>query len=90
MSGRTRSPELGRTSAAVLGAPGAALLVAVALPAVIPASTDVRYLIACVAVVPLMATAPCLALLSRSATRAWTGSLVAAASAALVIWRSWS
>ncbi|NTX16341.1 hypothetical protein HUA76_36785 [Myxococcus sp. CA056] len=74
--------------AAVLGAPLAALLVSVALPAVVPASSDVRYLVACIVVIPLMAAAPCMALLARSAARAWAGVLVASGAALLVLWRS--
>ncbi|WP_240356466.1 hypothetical protein [Myxococcus eversor] len=74
--------------AAALGAPLAALLVCLALPAVIPASSDVRYLVACIVVIPLMAAAPCAALLARSAARAWTGVGVTSAAALLVLWRA--
>nr|WP_217917521.1 hypothetical protein [Myxococcus sp. AM009] len=76
--------------AAVLGAPLAALLVSLALPAVVPASSDVRYLVACIAVIPLMAVAPCAALLSRTEARAWAGIGVTSAAALLVLWRSFS
>ncbi|WP_338868577.1 hypothetical protein [Myxococcus stipitatus] len=74
--------------AAILGAPVAALLVSVALPAVIPASQGTRYLVACVTVVPLVAAAPCGVLLARSAARAWVGILVASVAATLVLF--WS
>ena len=78
----------GRLSAAILGAPVAALLIALAVPKLLPTSSDLRYLAACVAIVPLMAGAPVLALSSRSGGRAWAGTGLASATALLVIWKS--
>jgi hypothetical protein len=75
----------GRISAAVTGAPGAAVLASLALAAVLPVSGDLRLLVAMLAVLPAAATASCLALLARSAVRAWVGSALVAAVAAVVL-----
>jgi len=85
-----RAPGLGRLVAAVLGAPVAALLVSLALPAVVPASSDVRYLAACIVVIPLMAAAPCAVLLARSTARAWGGIALASVASLVVLWRAFT
>ncbi len=84
----SRAPAPGRIVAAALGAPAAALLFSVALPALVPASREARYLVAVSLVVPLMAGAPCLALLARSTRRAWAGIAVTATASLLVLWRA--
>lgn len=89
MSARSQPLGVGRISAAVLGAPVAALLLSAALPALVPAPSDVRYFVACVAVAPATAAAPCFALLSKSAGRAWGGSLAVSALSALVLWSAY-
>ncbi|MCP3097918.1 hypothetical protein LZ198_03400 [Myxococcus sp. K15C18031901] len=83
-------PGVSRLLAAVLGAPLAALLVSLALPAVVPASSDVRYLAACIVVIPLMAAAPCAVLLARSTARAWGGIALASTAALVVLWRAFT
>lgn len=75
----------GRIAAAVTGAPGAAVLASLAVPAVLPVPADVRLLIAVLAVLPAAATAVCLALLARSAVRAWGVSAGVAAVATVVL-----
>jgi len=79
---------VGRITAAVLIAPVAGALLSVALPALVPLSSDVRYLVAIVAVVPAMTIAPWLALQARSALRAWAVSGGVAVSSLVVIWSS--
>jgi len=89
-AGPRRRPGVTWLLAAVVGAPLAALLVSLALPAVVPASSDVRYLVACIAVIPLMAAAPCAVLLARTEARAWAGIGVTSVAALLVLWRSFT
>lgn len=79
---------VGRITAAVIVAPVAGVLLSVALPALVPFSSDVRYLVAIVAVVPAMTIAPWLALSAKSARRAWAVSSGVAASSLVVIWSS--
>ncbi|AEI64971.1 hypothetical protein [Corallococcus macrosporus] len=75
-----------RISAAVTVAPAAAVLATLALAAVLPASLDVRYLLAYLVALPAMAAAACLALLARSGARAWAGSaLVAVVSSVILV-----
>ncbi|WP_370639991.1 hypothetical protein [Corallococcus sp. AS-1-12] len=74
--------------AAAVGAPLAALLASLALSAVVPVSPDLRYLVACVAVAPLMAAAPCAALLARSEARAWAGVALTSCVSLLLLWRA--
>lgn len=88
MSRRKVRYGAGRLTAAILGAPVAGMLVAVALPALVPTSSDLRYLAACIAVVPLMAGAPVLALSARTGARAWAGAGVATVAALFTIWKS--
>lgn len=77
---------LGRLAAAVIAAPLAALCAALAAAAIAPASDDLRLVIGTLGAVLGVAAAPCLALLARSARRAWCGSiLIAAVSCALVL-----
>ncbi|MCE9672236.1 hypothetical protein LY474_30965 [Myxococcus stipitatus] len=77
---------VGRVSAAVLGAPAAAVLASLAAAAVLPVAEDVRWLVAVLGVLPAVATGSCLALLARSAPRAWVGSvLVAVVSAGVLV-----
>lgn len=75
----------GRIAAALSGAPGAAVLATLALAAVLPVSGDARLLVAMLALLPAVATASCLALLARSARRAWGGSALVAAVAGVVL-----
>lgn len=75
----------GRISAALTGAPGAAVLACLALATTLPVSGEVRMLVAFLAVLPAAATASCLALLARSGTRAWAGSGLVAAFAATIL-----
>lgn len=79
---------VGRLTAAVSVAPVAGVLLSVALPALVPFSSDVRYLVAVVAVVPAMTIAPWLALSAKSARRAWAISSGVALSSLVVIWSS--
>jgi hypothetical protein len=74
--------------AAAVGAPLAALLASLALSAVVPVSPDLRYLVTCLAVVPLMAVAPCAALLARSEARAWAGVALTACVSLVLLWRT--
>ncbi len=75
-----------RIGAAVTVAPAAAVLATLALVAVLPATRDVRYLLAFLVALPAMVAASCLALLARSGARAWAGSaLVAAVSSAVLV-----
>lgn len=74
-----------RISAAVTVAPAAAVLATLALVAVLPASVDVRYLLAFLVALPAMAAAACLALLARSGARAWVGSAVVAVVSSVVL-----
>ncbi len=89
-TGPRRRPGVTWLLAAVLGAPLAALLVSMALPKLVPGSSDVRYLVACIAVIPLMAAAPCAVLLARTEARAWAGIGVTSAAALLVLWRAFT
>jgi hypothetical protein len=83
----SREPRLGagRISAALLGAPVAALLAAVALSTGVPADGEVRLLVGELAAFPLVIAASSAALLSRSGRRAWLGSALAALAAAVVV-----
>lgn len=76
----------GRLTAAAVGAPMAALLVALALPKLVPLSSDLRYLVATLLVVPAMVVAPWFALSSRSGRRAWAATGVTSLVALAVIW----
>jgi hypothetical protein len=76
----------GRLSAALLGAPGGALLVSLVLPKLVPASQDLRYLTACLVIVPAVIIASWLALTARSGLRAWAGSVTAIVAALSVYW----
>lgn len=78
----------GRITAAIVGAPLAALLAAGAVPKLIPLSSDARYFVAVILVVPAMTVAPWFALSARSAVRAWSGSGLVGGLAAIVIWSS--
>ena len=76
----------GRLSAALVGAPVAALLVALALAAGLPVRGEVRLLVAELLPFPLMAAGACAALLGRSGPRAWAGcALVSALAAAALV-----
>lgn len=85
---RTHTHGAGRITAAVLGAPVAAILATVAAAAGLPFDSDVRLLVAELATVPLMVAGACAALLSQSGRRAWAGcacvSMLAAALLVLV------
>ncbi|NVJ01282.1 hypothetical protein HV824_24645 [Myxococcus sp. AM009] len=74
-----------RISAAVTVAPAAGVLATLALVAVLPASVDVRYLLAFLVALPAMATAACLALLARSGARAWVGAAAVAVVSSVVL-----
>lgn len=76
---RTHTHGAARISAAIVGAPLAAVLVALALSAKIPAESDIRLLIGEISVFPLIIFGSCAALLSRSGLRAWGGCALAAA-----------
>lgn len=77
--------DAGRISAAVIGAPAAAFLVALALAAGLPLRSEVRLLVAELAPFPLVVAGACVALLSRSGWRAWAGCALVAAFAAVVM-----
>lgn len=76
----------GRLSAALLGAPVGGMLVALVLPKIVPATQDLRYLAACIVIVPLFAAAPWFALAARSGARAWVGSAVSIVAALGLYW----
>lgn len=76
---------VGRLGAAIAAAPVAAGLATLALAALLPAGGDVRLLVALLGVLPAAAVAVCLALLARSAARAWLGCAGVSALAALVL-----
>jgi len=65
------SSRSARLSAALLGAPLAALLFTIGVTAVMPGSSDLRLLTAMLVVFPAMVAGVALALWSRSGARAW-------------------
>lgn len=84
---RTDALGLGRISAALLGAPSAALLVALVLGSVVPLSGELRLLLFTFVGWPAIALSPCLALIASNGARAWMGvaAVVAPCSALLVL-----
>lgn len=75
-----------RIFAAAFGAPAAALLGSLALCRALPLAPDVMLFAFFFFGLPLVALAPCAALLAPSCSSAWAGSLlVAVASAALLV-----
>lgn len=62
-------------SAAVIGAPAAALLVTIAATTLMPGPPDVRLLTAMLAVFPAMAAGACLVVWRRDGVRAWVACL---------------
>jgi hypothetical protein len=81
----THTHGAGRITAAVLGAPVAAILATVAAAAGLPFDSDVRLLVAELATIPLMVVGACAALLSQSGLRAWAGCACVSALAAVVL-----
>jgi len=76
----------GRITAAILGAPAAALVATLAICGALPFPGDAKLLAFTFAGLPAVALAPCAALLARSGTRAWIGVMsVFTAGAALLV-----
>lgn len=83
---RRSAHSAGCIAAAVIGAPAAAILVALALAAGLPAGSELRLLVAELVPFPLMVAGACAALLARSGRRAWAGcGLVATLAAAVLV-----
>lgn len=77
--------DAGCIAAAMIGAPAAALLAAMALAAGLPVGSEVRLLVAELVPFPLVAAGACAALLARSWRRAWAGCALVATLAAAVL-----
>ena len=84
MAGK-HSHGVGRITAAIGAGPVAGVLATLALAGAMPAPGDVRYLIALVVALPAAVAGACLALLAKSGTRAWVGSLVVGAASSLAL-----
>lgn len=82
---QTPAHGTGRVTAAIVGAPVAAILVTVAAAAGLPFDSDVRLALAELATLPLMIIGACAALLSRNGMRAWAGCALVSALAAAVL-----